>query len=119
MGFHLAAPIAAFLLVADPGPTAPVAPPPDPQILAIDLGQVVGAAQQCDSIDKSRIAAATAKAKALVAAAAHSSSGPDEDANRRFADGMADGQDAVTTGETNCASAEAALKALEQQAAPK
>jgi hypothetical protein len=133
MAPHLALPFAAFILAAAPAPAtapastaapdnaaspAPAASPQeqvtDPQILAIDLGQVIGAAQQCTAIDKNRVASATAKAKSLVASAAHAQA-PDADANRRFDDGVADGQDAIVTGETNCTTAEASLHQLEQQ----
>jgi hypothetical protein len=132
MAPHIALPFAAFILAAAPAPatapppaTAPsnAAPPApadgqqeqvtDPQILAIDLGQVIGAAQQCTAIDKNRVASAAAKAKSLVASAAHTQT-PDADANRRFDDGVADGQDAVVSGETNCTNAEASLHQLEQ-----
>lgn len=118
MLLHLAAPVVALLLVADPGP-APDTVPPDAvplsqaATIADQLGHTVGATAECgmgDDVDE-----AMAKAEETVRRAAVTDDADDLEMNDRFHEAIEVGRELVLDGSADCDKVRTELKKIQGQ----
>jgi hypothetical protein len=80
--------------------------------MAAEFGHTLGAASQCETIDKGRLDAAMAKARALFGTA---HGGGSDRVALRFESGLSSGREDVLNGAMSCREVEAALQSLERQ----
>jgi hypothetical protein len=92
---------------------APASQLSDAQAFSAVAGKIVGAASECDTISRDRVAAATKKAASITSSVATSD---DElsSAAALFSDGADAGKAAVLSGKANCNAVEHSLANLEQ-----
>ena len=114
---RLALILAGAVLAGAPPPVAPDGDDgaqtlSDAEALSAVAGTILGAAAACATIDRDRVVAASRKVSAFVLS---STSDADEidSAWQLFAENLATGKAAVTSGVSDCRKVEAALSALE------
>ena len=84
------------------------------QVAAVHYGRILGAAAQCQDIDRQRVSSATHLASAAVHAKARSNQDL-ENARGSFETAAMDGGTQVSAGKESCSDAEAALKRVEKE----